>query len=273
AAAAADGERAEAAAHLAAARTRLDAGGHGARGTATPRAQDPIGATYHRLLMSGRTEETAPATVHAPSETGRFTFATARYASGDWDSAPLVPTNLTHSLAQYTGIAVEPEPVVVDLASDAVFDHPFLFLTGHLPVRFTEFESRNLRSYVERGGFLFVDDHNHDIDAAFHRSVVAELGRIFGPDALQPLPNDHEIYSAFFRFDDGPPTTTHELNGWGDGLIHEELQAIVVDGRIGVLYSNKDYASEWNYHAVNKRFQALDNTRFGVNVLLYALTR
>ncbi|HSH44449.1 MAG TPA: DUF4159 domain-containing protein, partial [Longimicrobiales bacterium] len=66
---------------------------------------------------------------------------------------------------------------------------------------------------------------------------------------------------------------THELNGWGDGLIHDELHAVTVDGRVGVLYSNKDYASEWNYHVSNKRFQALDNTRIGVNILLYALTR
>ena len=44
-------------------------------------------------------------------------------------------------------------------------------------------------------------------------------------------------------------------------------------GRIGVLYSNKDYSSEWSYHADNKRFLAVDNTRFGVNILVYALTR
>jgi hypothetical protein len=45
------------------------------------------------------------------------------------------------------------------------------------------------------------------------------------------------------------------------------------DGRICVLYSSKDYASEWNYHPDNKRFLSLDNTRFGVNVVVYALTR
>jgi hypothetical protein len=196
-----------------------------------------------------------------------------RYESGNWDSAPLVPANLIHSLAQYTEIPVEPEGVIVDLGSAEVFRHPFLYLTGHLPVRFTEAESRNLEAYVRRGGFLFVDDHNHDIDGAFHRTVTAELARIFGPRALRELPNDHELYRAFFVFEDGPPTTSHELNGWGDGLVHEHLFAIQQDGRIGILYSNKDYSSEWNYHAVNKRFLGIDNTRFGVNVLVYALTR
>ena len=152
-------------------------------------------------------------------------------------------------------------------------DYPFLYLTGHLPVFFDEAESRNLTAFVERGGFIFIDDHNHDIDGAFHRSVTSELGRLFGPDRLQAIPNDHELYSAFFSFPDGPPITGHELSGWGDGLIHRELFQVEVDGRIGVLYSNKDYSSEWSYHAVNKRFLAIDNTRFGVNILIYALTR
>jgi hypothetical protein len=225
-----------------------------------------LGSLGAALVLPG------PAAAQAQRDAG-FVFATARYASGNWDSAPLVPTNLVHSIAQYTAIAVAPEGVYVDLGSPLVFGYPFLFLTGHLPVRFTEAEARNLKAYVERGGFIFIDDHNHDIDGAFHRTVVAELARIFGPAALVELPNDHELYRAFFTFEDGPPTTSHELNGWGDGLIHERLHAILTGDRIGVLYSNKDYASEWNYHADNKRFLGLDNTRFGVNVIVYALTR
>lgn len=202
-----------------------------------------------------------------------FVFATARYESGNWDSAPLVPSNIMHSVAQYTAIPVASQGAAVDLASPELFRFPFVFLTGHLPVRFTRQESENLRAYVQRGGFVFIDDHNHDVDGAFHKTATAEIARVFGPGALQPIPNDHELYRAFFRFPDGPPTTSHELNGWGDNLVHEHLFGVVVNGRIGLLYSNKDYASEWNYHARNKRFQSLDNTRFGVNVVVYALTR
>ena len=202
-----------------------------------------------------------------------FVFATARYESGNWDSAPLVPSNIMHSVAQYTSIPVASQGATVDLASPELFRFPFVFLTGHLPLRFNRQESENLRAYVERGGFVFVDDHNHDVDGAFHRTATAEIARIFGPGALRRIPNDHELYRAFFRFPDGPPTTSHELNGWGDNLVHEHLFGVMVNGRIGLLYSNKDYASEWNYHARNKRFQSLDNTRFGVNVVVYALTR
>ena len=75
------------------------------------------------------------------------------------------------------------------------------------------------------------------------------------------LPNTHPLYSAFFKFADGPPTTSHELNGWGDNLVHKNLFAVIREGRIAVLYSSKDYSSEWGYHPDNKRFQSVDNTQ------------
>jgi hypothetical protein len=249
----------------------------GGRTASLATAVSPAGSAYLSALTSSATTEAtagSPALRPVrPPNSQPFVFATARYASGDWDSAPLVPSNLIHSLALYTDIPVLPDGVVVDLGSPELFRYPFVFLTGHLPVQLSSAEAENLREYVDRGGFLFIDDHNHDIDGAFHRTVTAELRRVFGEDALAALPDEHEIYRSFFVFDDGPPTTSHELNGWGDGLVHEQLFAIERNGRIGVLYSNKDYASEWSYHAANKRFLGLDNTRFGVNVILHALTR
>ena len=200
-----------------------------------------------------------------------FVFATVQYESGDWDSAPLVPANVIDSVARYTSIPVAPQGVVVPLGSEALLRYPFAWLTGHLPVRFTDAERRMLARYVERGGMLVVDDHNHDIDGEFHKSATEELRRALGP--LVELPNTHELYRAFFTFEDGPPTTAHELNGWGDNLVHPHLMAHLRDGRIGVLYSNKDYSSEWSYHPDNKRFLAVDNTRFAVNLVVYALTR
>jgi hypothetical protein len=200
-----------------------------------------------------------------------FIWATAQYDSGDWDSAPMVAPNLIDSIARYTTIDVAPTGVVVPLGSRDIFKYPLVFLTGHLPVRFSEVERDTLREYCRRGGMLFIDDHNHDIDGEFHRTAWEEIARAVGP--LRNLPNDHELYRAFFEFTDGPPTTSHELNGWGDNLVHKSLQAVLRDGRIAVLYSSKDYASEWNYHPDNKRFMSQDNTRFGVNVVVYALTR
>ncbi len=200
-----------------------------------------------------------------------FVFATAQYESGDWESAPLVPANIIDTIARYTSIDVAPAGVIVPLASADLLRYPLVYLTGHLPLRFTEQERTMVRRFTERGGLLFVDDHNHDIDGQFHKTASEEIGRSVGP--LVRLPNDHELYAAFFRFEDGPPATSHELNGWGDNLVHRYLQAVVRGRRIAVLYSNKDYSSEWNYSPQNKRLYAVDNTRFAVNLVVYALTR
>ena len=200
-----------------------------------------------------------------------FVFATARYGSGDWDSAPLVPANVIDSVARYTAIAVAPTGAVAPLDTPLLLHFPLLYLTGHLPVRFSDAERRNLREFLRRGGLLFVDDHNHDVDGVFHKSATEEIARVAGP--LRDLPNDHALYSCFFKFD-GPPTTSQELNGWGDNLVHKHLQAVMSGGgdRIAVLYSSKDYSSEWDYHPESKRFQSVDNTRFAVNIVVYALT-
>ena len=200
-----------------------------------------------------------------------FTFATAMYESGDWESAPNLPAAVVDTVARYTDLRVAPNGVNVPLGSQDILQHPFVWLTGHLPVRFTEAERRYLKKFVDRGGFMVIDDHNHDIDGIFHKTATEEIVRTFGP--LKEVPNNHELYRCFFTFDDGPPTTSHELNGWGDQLVHEHLLAVMNGDRIGLLYSNKDYSSEWNFLPATKRFMAVDPTRFGVNMVVYALTR
>jgi hypothetical protein len=201
----------------------------------------------------------------------QFVFATAEYASGDWESAPSLPENLIDSVARYTSIDVAPVGVNVKLASDALFNYPFIWMTGHLPVRLTDVERRNVKRYVERGGLLMIDDHNHDITGVFHKTANEEIERMFGK--MTRLPKDHELYRCFFVFEDGPPNTHHELNGYGDDLLHKYLDAVLVRDRIGLIYSSKDYSSEWNFHADTKRLMQQDPTKFGVNLIVYALTR
>ena len=183
----------------------------------------------------------------------------------------MLPANIIDTIARYTSIEVAPSGAIVALDSPDLARYPFVYLTGHLPVRFSEAERANARRWLERGGFLMVDDHNHDIDGQFHKTVTEEITRSFG--ALARLPNTHALYRAFFTFEDGPPTTAHELNGWGDNIVHRYLDAVMFAGKIGVLYSNKDYSSEWNYHPQSKKFFAVDNTKFAANVIVHALTR
>ena len=201
-----------------------------------------------------------------------FTFTRLRYASGDWDVDQRMPANLLNSLIEYTTVGVATRERIVPLASTAVLDTPFAYMAGHRLVQFTRPEREVFERYVTNGGFVFVDDCNHDIDGLFAKSFEAQMAAIFGAGALHKLPNDHELYRSFFTFPHGPPTTAFELNGWGDDLVHDYLQGIVVNGRVAVLYSSKDYGCEWDYDFRNKRFLAEDNTKFGVNIVMYAMT-
>ena len=200
-----------------------------------------------------------------------FWFTRLKYNSGDWDVDQRMPANLITSLVDYTTLRVDPKERIVALSDPAMLTAPFCYLAGHKAVEFSDAERRNFERYVRNGGFVFVDDCNHDIDGLFAKSFEAQMATIFGASAMKKLPNDHPLYSSFFKFP-GPPATSFELNGWGDDLIHDYLKGITINGRLGVLYSNKDYGCEWDYDWRNKRFLAEDNTRFGVNIVMYALS-
>jgi hypothetical protein len=201
----------------------------------------------------------------------RFFFTRLQYESGDWEVDERMPSNILNSLIEYTTLPVDTRENIVSLGSDAIFRCPFCYLSGHKLVEFTQQERENFKKYVANGGFIFVDDCNHDIDGLFAKSFESQIERIFGNNALKKIPNSHPIYSSFFKFE-GPPTTTQELNGWGDDLVHDYLKVVEVNRKIGILYSNKDYGCEWDYDFRNKRFYKIDNTRFGVNIVMYALT-
>ena len=202
----------------------------------------------------------------------KFFFTRLQYESGDWEVDQRMPSNILNSLVEYTTLKVDTRENIIALSSDDIFQCPFCYLSGHKLVQFTKKERENFEKYVKNGGFVFVDDCNHDIDGLFAKSFEQQIEAIFGPKALKKIPNDHELYSTFFKFEDGPPTTSQELNGWGDDIVHEYLKAIEINGRIGVLYSNKVYGCEWDYDFRNKRWYKNDNTQFGVNIIMYALT-
>lgn len=201
----------------------------------------------------------------------KFFFTRLQYESGDWNVDQRMPSNLLNSIIEYTNIPVDTKERVVALSSEEIFECPFCYLSGHKLVQFTQQEKDNFIKYLDNGGFIFVDDCNHDIDGLFAKSFENQMIEIYGKDALKKIPDNHPIYFSFFDFEDGPPTTSQELNGWGDDIVHDYLKAIEKEGKIQLLYSNKDYGCEWDYDFRNKRWLAEDNTKFGVNIVMYAL--
>lgn len=245
------------------------------------------GAIASELLAQSRPQPTAaepqppvrprpsssPIAAARSSRSNEFTFARLRYNSGDWDYNPKVCANVLDSLVQYTDIPVQQNEVVITADSEELSAFPFIFMTGHKLVRFSEKERRGLQRYVDSGGLLFSDDCNHDVNGLYSTSFEAEMRRTFpGGKTLVKIPNNHALYRAFFSYAEGPPRTSHELNGWGDNIVHDYMRSVDHNGRIGVLYSNKDYGCEWDYDWKNKRFRRNDNTKFAVNLVVYAMT-
>jgi hypothetical protein len=226
---------------------------------------------FLRLLCAAGVGALVAPRLRAETRSYDFRFTRLMYESGDWDVDQRMPSNVIDALIQYTTLRVDPVEQVLPLADPRMLNASFCYLAGHKLVEFNPDEKRNFERYVRNGGFVFVDDCNHDIDGLFAKSFEAQMAQIFGAQALQKLPKKHPLYSSFFRFDD-PPATGFELNGWGDDLVHDYLRGISINGRLGVLYSNKDYGCEWDYDWRNKRWLAEDNTKFAVNIVVYALT-
>ena len=106
----------------------------------------------------------------ASDETYAFWFTRLMYDSGDWDVDQRMPSNLLDALIQYTTLRVDPKERVVALADPRMLAAPMAYLAGHKLVEFNPDERRNFEQYVRNGGFVLVDDCNHDIDGLFATS-------------------------------------------------------------------------------------------------------
>lgn len=117
----------------------------------------------------------------------KFFFTRLQYESGDWDVDQRMPSNILNSLIEYTTLKVDTQENVVPLGNDEIFHCPFCYLSGHKLVEFTAGESENFEKYVNNGGFIQVDDCNHDIDGLFAKSFESQMERIFGDRGLRNL--------------------------------------------------------------------------------------
>ncbi|MEG8947987.1 DUF4159 domain-containing protein [Rosettibacter firmus] len=182
---------------------------------------------------------------------------------GDWYNDPSAEVNLLKFIAQHTNIKTNPVYEFVDLSSGNIFSYPFLFMTGHGNVVFTESEAKKLRTYLESGGFLYVDD-DYGLDKAFRR----EIKKVFPDKDLVELPFNHGIYHCVFDFNNGPPKTHEHDNKPPQGF------GIFVNGRLCVYYTYESNPSDgWADPDVHKdppekREEAL---KFGTNIVVWAL--
>jgi hypothetical protein len=214
------------------------------------------------LVVTGSAAAQGPAA--APSAAARMTIGRLHYdGGGDWYANPSSLPNLLEAIRTRTRLRVAPQERVVTLRDDDLWNLPYLYMTGHGNVRWSEDDLITLRRYLRQGGFLHADD-NYGMDASLRR----ELARLFPGEELVEVPLDHPVYRLVYDFPKGIPKI-HE---------HDKKPAqgfgIFLDRRLAVFYSYQtDLGDGWEDPEVHrdppeKREAAL---RMGVNLFAYAV--
>lgn len=189
-------------------------------------------------------------------------IALLKYSGGgDWYANPTSLTNLIGFCNADLGMNLNPQYAVVDVGSAEIFNYPFIHLTGHGNVVFSNQEAQNLRNYLIAGGFLHIDDNYGLKDY-----VVAQMKKVFPELEFVELPFSHPIYHQKYNFPNGLPKI-HEhdnLPPKGYGLIYE--------GRLVCFFSVEcDLGDGWEDQDVHNDSQAtrIKALRMGGNILQY----
>jgi hypothetical protein len=180
---------------------------------------------------------------------------------GDWYANPTALPNLIKFCNQNINTAFKNKVETVTPGSIAIFQYPFIHMTGHGNVFFSNEEAKNLRTYLLGGGFLHIDDNY-----GMNKFIRAELKKIFPNKELQELPATHPIFSSAYNFPNGLPKI-HEHDGLGPqalGLFENE--------RLILLFTfESDLGDGWEDPAVHNdppevRLKAL---QMGANIIKY----
>ncbi|MBD3321625.1 MAG: DUF4159 domain-containing protein [Chitinivibrionales bacterium] len=135
-----------------------------------------------------------------------LTVARLQYGGGgDWYADPSSLPNLIEYVRKHTAAPVCDTTATVEIMSDRLFTYPFLYMTGHGNVHFTDREKLRLRKYLISGGFLWADD-NYGMDKSFRR----ELASLFPENPLTPVPSDHPVYKSTYALPGLPKIHEHD---------------------------------------------------------------
>ncbi|MEQ8475147.1 DUF4159 domain-containing protein [Fulvivirga sp.] len=196
----------------------------------------------------------------------RLKLAKLKYdGGGDWYANKTALPNLAKFCNQQLNTNFDEDDEEVDISSPELFLYPYIYMTGHGNVVFSPSQAENLRTYLEAGGFLHIDD-NYGLD----QFIRLEMKKVFPELEFIELPYDHPIYHQKFDFEGGMPKI-HEHDGkpaQGFGIIYE--------GRLVCFYSyESDLGNGWEDPSIHndpesKRLEAL---KMGANIISYAFTQ
>lgn len=181
---------------------------------------------------------------------------------GDWYSNPTALKNLIQFCNKDIDTTLEPQPQVVHPEDPALFGYPFVHMTGHGNVVFSDEAIKNLKIYLMGGGFLHIDDNY-----GMKPYVLTQIQKLFPEKELKEISSDHPLFSIQFKFPNGLPKI-HEHDGLPPkalGLFHEN--------KVILLFTTEsDLGDGWEDSVVHNdpeevRLKAL---KMGANIIKYA---
>lgn len=196
-----------------------------------------------------------------------YKIAKMKYSGGgDWYANRTALPELISFCNKNLGTNFDKEEAVVEAGSAEIFNYPFVYLTGHGNIVFTDQEAENLRNYLTGGGFLHIDD-NYGLD----KFIRPQMKRVFPDLEFIELPSDHLIYNQKYKFPGGLPKI-HEHDGK-----RPQGFALIFKGRIVCYYTFEcdlgngwEVAGTYSSDSEDTRQKAL---KMGANLIQYALTQ
>ncbi|MCD4792722.1 MAG: DUF4159 domain-containing protein [Bacteroidales bacterium] len=194
-----------------------------------------------------------------------YKIALLKYnGGGDWYANPTSLPNLIDFCNKNLKTNIAKEPVTVEAGSSEIFNYPFIHMTGHGNVIFSNEDVRNLRNYLSGGGFLHIDD-NYGMDKYIRR----ELKKLFPEYELIELPFNHPVFNQKYIFKNGLPKIHEHDNKQPKafGIFHEN--------RMICLYTYEcDIGDGWEDREVHNDSEAirLKALKMGANIIQFAFT-
>jgi len=193
-----------------------------------------------------------------------YQLALLKYnGGGDWyaNIETSIP-NLIKFCNKNLKTTINPEQAVVEAGSIEIYNYPFIHMTGHGNVVFSNTEAENLRNYLIAGGFLHISDNY-----GMSQFIKTEFKKIFPECDFVELPYSHPIYHQVFNFENGLPKI-HEHDGKspkGYGIIYK--------GKLVCFYDEEcDLGDGWENLEVHKDSPETHEKalKMGANILSYA---
>ena len=181
---------------------------------------------------------------------------------GDWYANPTALPNLIRFCNENIDTKINTKPQAIEAGSSSIFQYPFIHMTGHGNVFFSEEDAANLRTYLLSGGFIHIDD-NYGMEPYLRK----ELKKVFPEKELEELSAQHPIFSQQFKFPKGLPKI-HEHDGK-----RPQALGIVHNNRLVLLFTfESDLGDGWEDAEVHNdpeqvRLKAL---QMGANIIQYA---